>query len=430
MGARWNRNAAPAWQRRAGLPATWLLVILAAATPAMAASSDTGSLGATVESVLAAGRSLSPQVKAAVLETQAAAARADAAGALPDPTFTVTDDEVDRTGGRRINKTYFMFGQTFPLWGKRDLQRSAAVQAIDAARGRERAATDELDERIKVAFARYYAATRALAINRDVIQLSRQMTAAATSRYGQGQGEQANAILAQVEETRAAADTLRLKAQLVTAASRLNALLARRADAALEAPLRLRPLPPPGLTATALLDRARVGNPRLFAAAADIRSAESQAALARKAWYPDVTLSAGPVQRDNGPTGVSAAISLSIPLQQGPKEAGLREATARAEAARMTLEATRTEIQGDLGEALANLEAARQISDLIRSRMLPQYDAAYRAQLAAFKQGRGNLEAVLSSEHRLHDTNLELLRSDIDAQTALGAIERLIGGAV
>jgi outer membrane protein TolC len=418
-------------RRRERLLVWWLVAMLTAAMPAAAVPpSDAGPLGATVESVLAADRNLSPQVRAAVLETQAAAARADAAGALPDPTFTITDDEVDRTGGRRINKTYFMFGQTFPLWGKRDLQRSTAVQAVDAALGREGAAADELDERIKVAFARYYAATRALAVNREVLQLSRQMTAAVTSRYGQGGGDQAGAILAQAEETRAAADGLRLKAQLATATARLNALLARPADAALEAPARLRPLPPSGLTITALTERARSGNPRLFAAAADIRSAENQTALARKAWYPDVTLSAGPVQRDNGPTGFSAAVSLSIPLQQGPKEAGVREATAKAEGARMTLEATRTEIQGDLSEALAGLEAARQISDLTRTRMLPQYDAAYRAQLAAFKQGKGDLGAVLSAEHRLHDTNLELLRSDTDAQTALAAIERLIGGAL
>lgn len=188
MRARWSSNAAPVRQRWERLPAWWLAAMLTAAMPA-AAASEAGPLGATVESVLAAGRNLSPQLRAAVLETQAATARADAAGALPDPTFTVTDDEVDRTSGPRINKTYFMFGQTFPLWGKRDLQRSAAVQAVDAARGRERAAADELDERIKVTFARYYAATRALAVNRDVIQLSRQMTAAATSRYGQGGGD-------------------------------------------------------------------------------------------------------------------------------------------------------------------------------------------------------------------------------------------------
>jgi hypothetical protein len=40
-------------------------------------------------------------------------------------------------------------------------------------RGREQAARDALDERIKVAFAQYYVASRALAVNREVIAVTR-----------------------------------------------------------------------------------------------------------------------------------------------------------------------------------------------------------------------------------------------------------------
>jgi outer membrane protein, heavy metal efflux system len=46
------------------------------------------------------------------------------------------------------------------------LRREAALADLDAMRGREQAARDALDERIKVAFAQYYVASRALAVNR------------------------------------------------------------------------------------------------------------------------------------------------------------------------------------------------------------------------------------------------------------------------
>src|SRR6266481_109433 len=95
--------------------------------------------------------------RALSLDRDAATARADAAGRLDDPTFRAMSDEVDRTGGPRINKTYLSIEQEFPLWGKRDLRRSAALAAVDAARGRGRAAEAEFDEKIKIAFARYYA---------------------------------------------------------------------------------------------------------------------------------------------------------------------------------------------------------------------------------------------------------------------------------
>jgi len=394
------------------------------------AQNGTAALGANVESLLAAARQLSPTLQAAALATAAAGARADAAGALPDPTFTIDDDEVDRTGGPRINKTYFMFGQTFPLWGKRDLQHQAALQALEAMRGQERVTHDQLDERVKVAFAQYYAVSRSIVINADIARLARQMTTAATSRYSQGQGSQAAAFLSAAEETRTASEAARLDGERHAAIARINALLARPADAPLAAPIALRPilanLPP----IASLADRARTGNPQLASAHADIQQAETQRRLARKAWYPDVTITAGPIQRANGPTGVSATVSFSIPLQQGPKEAGVREAAANLGAARLRLDATMAEIEGDLGQAVASLVAARKMETLLRTRQLPQYDAAYRGILAGYAQGRGDqgAVAVLEAERGLRDVNLEILRTQLDEQTALAAIERLIGG--
>ena len=54
--------------------------------------------------------------------------------------------------------------------------------------GRSGSTRDELDERIKVAFAQYYAVSRGIAINADIARLARQMTGAAIARYSQGRG--------------------------------------------------------------------------------------------------------------------------------------------------------------------------------------------------------------------------------------------------
>ena len=411
------------------MAAATVLFLAAGMNPSLAAvPPPTEALGATAEGLIAAGRMLSPTLRAATLTTSAAAAKFDAAGALDDPMFTVLSDEVDRTGGRRINKTYLTFTQEFPLWGKRDLRRSVALAAVEAARGKERAAQDELDERIKVTFARYHAVTQALAINREVIRLTRQMATVAMRRYGQGVGDQPGAILAQAEETRAAGEQIKLEAAKTTAVARLNVLLARPADTPLGTPMRARKLPINDLAVGALLERSRASNPRLFAGAAAIHGAVSERQLAQRAWYPDITLGAGAIQRDNGPAGFLASVGIKIPLQRGPKEAGEREAAARLGAAERDLDAATAEIEGDLAEAIANLNAARQTRALLRDRLLPQQDAAYRSLVAGYGQGRGDLAAVLDAEHRLHDTNLELLRVETDAQTALAAIERLIGG--
>src|SRR5436305_946650 len=249
-----------------------IAVLVLAPAPSLAAMPAPGT---TVESLLALGRQLSPELRAMALERDAAAARADAAGRLDDPTFRAMSDEVDRTSGPRINKTYLSVEQEFPLWGKLELKRSAALAAVDAARGRGRAAEAELDEKIKIAFARYYAASQALAVNRDVARVARAMAKLAAERYGQGLGMQPEAIAAETKITRADTERARLEADRRSASARLNGLLARPVGAPFAEPRRLRPLPAAEPHPELLLERARVANRRLIAGAAAGGGAES-----------------------------------------------------------------------------------------------------------------------------------------------------------
>jgi outer membrane protein, heavy metal efflux system len=394
---------------------------------ASATAQDPGRPGVTVETVLALGRQLSPELRAMALDRDAAAARADAAGRLDDPTFRAMSDEVDRTGGPRINKTYLSFEQEFPLWGKLDLRQSAALAAVDAARGREQASAAELDEKIKVAFARYYAASQALIVNRDVARLAGAMAKLVRERYAQNLGAQTDAITAEAEITRTAMETARLEAERRSAAARLNALLARAPGAPLAEPKELRRLPAAEPPLAALLDRARAANPRLFTGAAEIRGAANERELASKAWYPNLTLGAGAIQRDNGPAGYTATLAFKVPLQWGAKEAGEREAAAKLGAAQQRQLQLEAEISGDLEQALAALTSARRIADLTRRQLIPMLDAAHDAALALYRRDQGTLTAVLEAEHRIHQARLDLLRAESEAQTALATIERLIG---
>ena len=398
-----------------------VFALLADAGTASAAT-QSAALGATVQSVLDAGRELSPELRAAALDTQAASARADAAGAWDDPTLQADYNEI-------MHMTTLSLMQDIPLWGKPGLRRSAALAAVDAARGRERTAADELDERIKVAFAQYAAATEAIAVNAEVAQVTEQMARAATDRYARGLGPQSEAITAQAEELNVAAEALRLQSQQQSAAGRLNALLARPAGAPLARPLGPRNLParPPSLET--LLARARNANPLLFTQSAEIKAAEAERQLAAKAWYPDVTVGGGAARFDNnGAFGYTAMVGVKLPLQWGAKEAGEREATANLGAAQQRFAATAAQIQGDLQEQLASFASAQGIIDLTRNRQLPELEAALQSVLAEYGRGGSNFLDALESEHRLHDLQLTVIRSEVDAQTALAAIERLVGG--
>ena len=406
-----------------------LLLALLAGSASLARAQDANApIGATVEGVLDAAHGLSPTLRAAALDTAAASARADRADTLANPMFNVQTMQVP--GNRAaMDQTTIMLQQEFPLWGKRGLRKSAALAMLDAARGEERATAAELDEKIAVTFANYYKATKALAINSDVARLDAEMARVAANRLGQGVGTQADALASQADATRTTVERLKLQRDLSATKAQLNALLARPASSPLAEPLVLRPLPRAVPSLDVLLDRIEKANPVLLAQGARVASAEAEQELAHKDWYPDITVGAGS-QTNMGSWGYAASIGIKIPLQWGAQESAEQEAAAKLGAARQRLAASRAEVEGDLAQAISALSAAAEMGTARRTQLVPQLTAAYKSALAEYANGHGELMPALESVHRLHDTELELLDTDVEGQAALAMIERLLGGTL
>jgi cobalt-zinc-cadmium efflux system outer membrane protein len=411
--------------------AVLILAVLILAGPARAEAPVPAAMpGATLDQVLAIARRLSPELAARALDTEAAQARVEIAGSLADPMLRITSDEIDRTSGPRQNKMFYTVEQEFPLWGKRDLRRDQANADVARTRADTRVTEAELIEKVKVAFAQYYQADQVIRTTEDLHRVVHDIARVARDRYAQGRGGQQEVYKAEVENTRLAAELVRLEARRQSATARLNALLARPIDAPLARPLKLRALPSDAaLAPAALVERARAGNPSLAGGDAQIASASVGKQLADRNWYPDVTLKAGAIDRTgNGPNGYLAEIGLRVPLQWGLHEAQQREAAAQVGAAQARRQGLELQIQSDLGEFVADLAASRKTADLIRTQLLPQSQALLRSGVAGYGLGRAELVDVLRAEHDLADQRIELLSAEFDQQRQLAAIERLIGG--
>jgi outer membrane protein, heavy metal efflux system len=412
-------------------PGLALLAILLVAEPAFAeAPVSLVAPGASLEEVLTIARRLSPDLAARALDTEAAQARVAIAGSLADPTLRITSDEIDRTSGPRQNKMFFTVEQEFPLWGKRDLKRAQAGADVARFQADARTTEAELIEKVKVAFAQYYQADKAIRTTEDLHRVVHDIARVAQDRYAQGRGSQPEVYKAEVENTRLSTQIVLLEAKRRGAAARLNALLARPIDAPLARPVKLRALPSDAaLAPDALMQRARAGNPSLAGGDAQIAAAAAGRQLADKSWYPDVMLKAGAIDRTgNGPNGYLAEIGLRVPLQWGLHDAQQREAAAQVGAAQARRQAQELQIQSELGEFVADLAGSRKTADLIRNQLLPQSQALLRSGVAGYGLGRAELVDVLRAEHDLADQRIELLGAEFDQQRQLAAIERLIGG--
>jgi outer membrane protein TolC len=386
-------------------------------------------LGATVDDLLATARDLSPALRAAALDTAAVSAKAEGADKLDDPTISDSYQYYKDPG--IFSAHTVMVSQAFPLWGKRGLRRDAALADVDAARGQEQAAQDDLDEKIKVAYAQYYLANQSIMVNREVAELANHMRKAAAVRYSQGDGDQTSIIQAIGEETAAKLEAVRLQGDLAAMRASLNALVGRAANSPLAEPMKLPSIPATELTVSVLLDRARATNPNLATSNAAVSAARSRSKLADKAWYPDLTVGAGPlIQTNSMPVGFAASIGIDIPVSWGREASGQHEASAQLGASEQRYNAALLEIEGALGESVAKLNAARATERLLQQETMPQAKATFQTMLADYSQGRGDLTAAIAAQHQIHDVDLRLLQTQLDEQVELAAIERLIGGEI
>ncbi len=385
--------------------------------------------GARVDELLVMARQFNPELAARALESEAALAMATAAGALDDPMFRITSDEVDRTSGNRINKMIYSVEQEFPLWGKRQLRRQIAQAEAAGVLSQQQLAAIELDARIKTVFAQYWRATREVEVTRDVHALLHSVAQSAQSRYAQGIGLQSDAIRSALERSRLDLALAAIERDKRSARGQLNALLARPPGAPLAEPVSLPPYPSAGeLNIDDLLDRARQNNPMLASAGYEIAAAGDRSLLIEKNRYPDIVLGVGAIDREDGPAGVMASAGIKVPLQWGLRKAQIREASARAGAAQSRRDAALLQLQGGLEEALAGLQAARQTEALLATSLKPQAQAVYRSALSGYQSGRGDLTVVLEAAHRTQEIRIELLNTQAEQQLLLAEIERIIGG--
>jgi len=400
-------------------------ILVAAAVPSSAASNRTAAVapGASAEELLELVRDFNPNLAAAALDSEQAAAKIAPASALDDPTLNLSRDQGFR-------QTLVSISQDIALWGKRGLRTDVATADAEASRARERSVGKDLEERVKVTFAQYYEADHAIHVTRDIHDLLHAVSGTVRTRYAQGLVNQSDAIRAELEQTRLALNLAALEEAEQTAKAKINALIARRADAPLAQPLVLRKTPSTAsLSLDELMVRARGSNPMLAASRAEITGAESERQLADKAWYPDVSVSVGVDALPNQSVQPMVGLGIKIPFyQSGARRSQARAATAKKGAAQLRLDGAMLQIESDLRSALAMLRRAEQTEDLIKTALRPQSETAYRSALASYQLGRGDLTPVLDAAHQQLEIRLELLRVETEAQTTLAAVERLIGG--
>ncbi len=387
----------------------------------------------TLDWCLARALQANPSLDIARASAEAAEHRIRPAGSLADPRFAYEASNVP-TGDFDFSSTplsghQFGLRQALPFPGLLASREGAARRSFEAS---ELVVEDRrlvVEGAVEAAWAELGFAQRALGITNRNVDLLRQLSATAASRYRVGSGLQQDVLRAQVELTALLEEELRREEAIERAEARLIALLDLPASASLPetTALHLEQTEP---ELGALLEGIDERNARLQAVERRVEEARQRVRVAELEGMPDLDVGIGyrlrssvrgdPVEGDDF---LSAGLTLRLPLDRGRWRANVAERKADLRRRRAELRDARARLAEQVRAAHAGLRRAVAEEALLRTGLVPQARQSLEASRSAYEVGRIEFLSVLDSQVRLLDAELRLVRTRADKRVAFSSLE-------
>ena len=375
-----------------------------------------------------------PGLEAAFNRWKAALERSPQVTSLPDPklSYAYFIERVETRVGPQRHRVGL--AQTFPWFGKLRLRGDIALAEAKAAYKQFEAAKLRLFYNVRDAYYELYYVARAIDITKENMELIRKLEQVARSQYRVGGAQHADVIRAQVELGKLEDQLRSLKDLKQPIAAKLNAALNRPTDVDVSWPTEV---PQEALDATdqQILAWMREANPELKALDAQIEKQRTAIQLARRDYFPDVTLgvdyidtgSARSHTSDNGKDPVAAMVSVNLPIWHRKYRAAEREARARRRAARGQREDRANTLMAEVKLVLFRFRDAERKIDLYRDTLVPKAEQSLRATETAYRGGKMDFLNLIDAERLLLTFRLAYERALADCAQRLAETEMLVG---
>jgi outer membrane protein TolC len=398
-------------------------------------SPDASGPALTLDDVERMALSANPEIGVAARRVAIAQAHVPVAGALDDPMAMYRGWGVPLEHPWNFNSVQNMFSisETLPGRGKRSLRTSVAESDVDVAKAQLDQVRLEVRVRVHKAFGDLLRADDEIRIHDQHVAIARQAIEAARIKYTTGKVPQQDILKAQVALTRLAEHMIQFDHDADLARARLNTLLGRAPNS----PLRvtgehavLDTLP----QAQDLDDLALRSRPDLLAAQQAAERSHREQALAKKAYVPDFTVSAGYMIMPSGQNFRNAYMvegSMNLPwLNHRKHDAEIAEATAQATEQDADLAEQRNMAFGQIQEALVEAEAAQKLAHLYHEELRPQAEATLQSSVIAYENDKTDLLDLLDSQMAVVDIDLAWIQAVADFDSRLADLELAAGASL
>jgi cobalt-zinc-cadmium efflux system outer membrane protein len=382
--------------------------------------------------LISEAQSNNTQVSAADHAWKAATHVAQQVTTLPDPQFTVQSYSVGSpkpfAGFSNSDFAYIGFGasQDIPYPGKLQLKGEVANRDADMQEAQADLLRTSITDQVKLLYLRlaYFDATLSILGRNDAVL--KPLIETGLSRYSLGQGSQADVLKAQIEHTKILREVTAHHQEMGQLQASLKELLHRSQSSPdiVPEPISLTPLQ---RTADELQALVIAHNPAVSVNTADVHKQDAQLKSAQREGKPDFNIGYM-FQQTGGGYRDYYMLTLNMRLPRRKRvEAGVAQAAESLEQSRQELD---SQVQQQLAEVQKQYIAVTNTAELLKEYqdgLLPQAEAAFRAEQTDYQSGKETFAPVLSSLLDVltfeHDSQQALL----DHEIALSRLETLTG---
>lgn len=318
-------------------------------------------------------------------------------------------------GGGISSNNSISIAQPFQFPGKKSLASDIANTNAEALLAQSESTYLQLGAQLSTLYYTALASQKQLQVLKESVLRLEMIKNVAKARYSNNAAAYVEYLNAQVAQSAAQADQFNVERQLSVSLNNINTLVGRhlREKLVLRGDVRRAMNSVP--TLIELEDYAETSHPSLKSSALQLEAARKGVDLAKKAYLPDFQVIGssytprGPFSANNGAMFYQLELDLIIPLYFFTKEKyGVEQAQRNQAAAEAGNISNRQQIVLAVNSAYAAYEQAKNQTQFLKERQVPQADAAYKVGLTQYSNNGQGFNDLLTAQTQLRNLEVQL----------------------
>jgi outer membrane protein TolC len=385
-----------------------------------------------VDEAVAEALEANPEIQASVRRLSLAQLKTTTARSLDDPMLMVRDWDTPLRQPWDVNQAQLMFSvqQTFLSKEKRDARARIAGDDVEVASSELESLRQEVSADVREACADLKRNADEMRVHDRQAALLKEALAAVLAQYTTGKVPEADVLRAQMALTRLSEHLIELEEERDNARARLNTLLGRPPDEAVEIageyaiPAELPPIEE--------LERLAIEHrPELAAQRKLLAKSRDQGQLTRLAMKPDFTAGAGYMVMPSGSASRNAymaELTMNLPwLNRDRHQGEAKQADTATAVTQAELDARASAVFLEVRQAQIETLAAEKRVKVYRDTLLPQAETAFKASTAAYQNNRAEFQTLIDSQNLLLEIQIAYYKALSATDAGIAGLERAIG---